>query len=158
MNFTVLPRTIIERVLEYRNHPEIRQWMKNQDVIKPQEHLDFVEKLKFYQQDRYWLVQKNHQKTDLGVVYLSQITEVDAEFGIYANPFEMGQGMGTCLANLGLHIAFQRLGLQTVRLRVVPQNSRAIRLYDRIGFETTETQDGLNHMVLTSQSFLQKSC
>lgn len=153
INFTVLPRTTVERVLEYRNHPEIRQWMKNRDVIKLQDHLDFVEKLNFYQHDRYWLVREDNKAIDLGVVYLSEITEVDAEFGIYANPLRMGNGTGTRLANLDLHIAFQRLRLQTLRLKVLPQNSRAIRLYGQLGFETTKTQDGLIHMALTSHSY-----
>ena len=53
LNFIDLKLEEKEMILKWRNHPEIRKWMYNQDEIKLEEHLSFIESLntkedKFY--------------------------------------------------------------------------------------------------------------
>ena len=46
LNFIDLELEEKEMILKWRNHPEIRKWMYNQDEIKLEEHLSFIESLK----------------------------------------------------------------------------------------------------------------
>jgi len=41
LNFIDLELKEKEMILEWRNHPDIRKWMYNQDEIKFEEHLSF---------------------------------------------------------------------------------------------------------------------
>ena len=48
-------------VLGWRNHPEIRKWMYNQDEIKLEEHLNFIDSLKLRKDKLYFLVKKEDE-------------------------------------------------------------------------------------------------
>ena len=43
-----------EMILKWRNHPDIRKWMYNQDEIKFEEHLNFIDSLKLRKDKLYF--------------------------------------------------------------------------------------------------------
>ena len=58
LNFIDLELKEKEMILEWRNHPDIRKWMYNQDEIKFEEHLNFIDSLKLRKDKLYFLVKK----------------------------------------------------------------------------------------------------
>jgi RimJ/RimL family protein N-acetyltransferase len=60
-----------------------------------------------------------------------------AELGIYLGERDAwGQGFGTEATRLTIDYAFNVLGLHNVFLRVIANNTRAIKAYERAGFRT----------------------
>lgn len=59
-----------------------------------------------------------------------------AEFGIFiAEPAHRGNGRGTEATRLLLRFAFEALSLENVMLRVYAYNERAVKVYERVGFQ-----------------------
>ncbi|MDR5853373.1 GNAT family protein [Caballeronia sp. LZ062] len=73
----------------------------------------------------------------VGVVYLLQIHWINrtGEFGIQiGDAAARGRGIGEAATRLMLRHAFADLNLRRVSLSVLADNTRAIRLYERVGF------------------------
>ena len=54
LNFIDLKLEEKEMILKWRNHPEIRKWMYNQDNITLENHLKFIEELKIKDDQLYF--------------------------------------------------------------------------------------------------------
>ncbi len=75
----------------------------------------------------------------VGNIYLTDIDGVSAEYQIFIGEKSYwGQGIATEASRQIIRYAFEELNLAKVYLNVKPQNSRAIRLYKRLGFEEVE--------------------
>ena len=61
LNFIDLKLEEKEMILKWRNHPDIRKWMYNQDEIKFEEHLSFIDSLKSRKDKLYFLVKKEDE-------------------------------------------------------------------------------------------------
>lgn len=73
----------------------------------------------------------------VGSVYLRDIdnTHHKAEYGIFIGEKEaLGKGFGTEAARLTISYAFEELGLHKVMLRVLADNERAKKSYEKAGF------------------------
>jgi RimJ/RimL family protein N-acetyltransferase len=72
-----------------------------------------------------------------------------------ADPDYRGKGYGTDAMRLGVRYAFNELGLERVTLQAVAHNARALRSYEKVGFELMGTErevdlrDGQRHGVVT---------
>ena len=64
LNFIDLKLEEKEMILKWRNHPDIRKWMYNQDEIKLEEHLNFIDSLKLRKDKLYFLVKKEDDFID----------------------------------------------------------------------------------------------
>jgi len=71
LNFIDLEQKEKEMILVWRNHPEIRKWMYNQDEIKLDEHLSFIDSLKARKDKLYFLVKKKDEF--IGVIDFTQL-------------------------------------------------------------------------------------
>ena len=75
----------------------------------------------------------------VGNIYLTDIDGVSAEYQIFIGEKSYwGQGIATEASRQIIRYAFEELKLAKVYLNVKPQNSRAIRLYKRLGFKEVE--------------------
>ncbi len=130
-NFVFLSLEEAALVLSWRNHPEIRRFMFRQEPISWEEHEKFLRNLYKSAYNFYYLVSL---KGPLGVVYLTnvQIKEKSTEIGLYRSPER--KGVGKKLLEIIEFLAFLLLGLDELRAHVLPQNERAIRLYQSFGF------------------------
>jgi len=134
LNFTALDPKQLTLVLSWRNHPDIRKWMMNQDEISLEDHCHFVESLRQRSDKRYFLVQDNDEY--IGVIDFTDITENAAELGIYANPGK--RGAGKILMRALIDYAFSTLRVKTLIAMVFSNNERAKHLYET--FDFTETK------------------
>lgn len=75
---------------------------------------------------------------EIGSVYLRDIDREkgEAEYGIFIGERDaLGQGYGTQAARLMLKYGFERLGLQRIFLRLLEDNAKALRSYEKAGFQ-----------------------
>lgn len=137
LNFTTLNKTQKELVLSWRNHPDIRKWMMDDNVITLENHLHFIDLLNTKTDRCYFLVQKDFEY--IGVIDLTAIHMDYAELGIYANPSMCG--VGNILMNSLIDYA-KELGITKLVANVYSTNVRAKNLYERFHFiQTKQIQD-----------------
>ncbi len=135
LNFVNLSNEDIEMIRVWRNHPNVRTWMYSQHKIGKEEHISFVEHLKKSYDSAYWLAES--ESNHLGVLYLNRINlrHKHAYMGLYTNPFQKVSGVGKILGRLVIRLAFDILDLHTLKLEVMEDNERAIKLYTKLGFK-----------------------
>lgn len=94
INFINLDDETIKQVWQWRNDPQIREFMYNKEVIPLENHLRFVESLKDRNDVAYWLVRKGAET--VGVTNLTDINieESSAELGYYMLPSKLNSGLG----------------------------------------------------------------
>lgn len=89
----------------------------------------------------YHVVGLTHEGQPAGVVGLKNIETAEAEFFGYLGRKELwGQGLGRQLLEVAAILARLRK-VRTLRLRVWKGNERAIRLYERLGFQRVEVHE-----------------
>lgn len=136
LDFTTLDTPLLTLVLAWRNHSNIRRWMLSDDEILMINHLQFIQSLKTRSDKRYFLVQR--EEAYIGVIDFTDITDISAEIGIYANP-DM-RGVGEALMNALIDYAFVTLKVKTLIATVFSDNERAKHLYEKFDFvETNRT-------------------
>lgn len=126
-------------LLDWRNSPEISQWMYTNHVISDAEHDSWFNQMLESSSVVYWKILAD--AVPVGAVFLTQIKiEVKVcEWGIYlAENKSRGQGIAHGASFLSLRYAFDELKLSTVRCEAVRENERAIGLYESVGFKKLE--------------------
>ena len=132
LNFIDLNMEEKEMILKWRNHPDIRKWMYNQDEIKLEEHLNFIESLKSRKDKLYFLVKKD--KEYIGVIDFTEIIEEESlHMGIYTNPNIKGNGK--ILLNKIIDYSFDNLKVKKIYSEVFSQNNKAYELYEKYNFK-----------------------
>lgn len=138
VNFIDLSLDEKNMVLTWRNHPNIRKWMFNQETISLDDHLMYIESLAGREDRVYFLVKKASQA--MGVIDFTNIDyeSKKTEFGIYSNPTL--KGVGNFLMESILDYAFDVLKVNTLISEVFEENISAIKLYKRYNFKSVETK------------------
>ena len=132
LNFIDLKPEEKEMILKWRNHPEIRMWMYNQDEIKLEEHLNFIESLKSRKDKLYFLVKKEEEF--IGVIDFTQLVEKKSvHMGIYSNPNLKGNGK--ILLNKIIDYSFNNLKVERIFSEGLMENEKAYILYKSFNFK-----------------------
>lgn len=123
----------LQRVLSWRNHPEVRRYMYTQHEIPLEEHARW-----FFQAsqdpERHLLVFEIGT-TPLGFINLHQIASGGiADWGFYAAP-DAPKGTGQALGQAALRYAFEALGLHKLCGQALAFNKRSIRFHLTLGFQ-----------------------
>jgi len=105
------------------------------------------EELDYALRDNGWLAEF-HGKADARIFVVEQAGEIiafsllaytgraEAEFRIALRADKLGQGLGRTITSLTLHEGFSKMNLSRIDLIVRKNNSRAILLYQHVGFKT----------------------
>ena len=132
LNFIDLNMEEKEMILKWRNHPDIRKWMYNQDEIKFEEHLNFIDSLKLRKDKLYFLVKK--EDDFIGVIDFTQLVNKESvHMGIYSNPNINGNGK--ILLNKIIDYSFNNLKVKRVFSEVFAENDKAHNLYKKFNFK-----------------------
>ncbi len=134
INFSNLDTDEKKMILEWRNDPKIRKWMRTKKPITLKEHLNFIDSLKSRTDKRYF-VAKEREKY-IGVIDFTDVNpkEKSAFFGLYTNPSLKKSGTGSKLLARIIDYAKKDLDLKLLRLEVLSSNKKAIALYEKFGF------------------------
>ena len=148
LDFTTLDDVMKGRVLEMRNHPQVREQMHSQAIIAKNDHLKFITSLKDNHSKKYFVVEYKQQL--LGVIYFTDIDHKDksAVFGIYANLLEKRDKMGSILMQAALAYFSDILSYKILNLEVYESNQRAVALYVKFGFVVDDYFYQEGHKVL----------
>ncbi|GLH57772.1 UDP-4-amino-4,6-dideoxy-N-acetyl-beta-L-altrosamine N-acetyltransferase [Helicobacter ailurogastricus] len=116
------------QILAFRNHPATTAWMYAERVSK-EAHLHFIEQLQHSQNAAYYLFKRGLELLGVGSLTRIDFAHNHAFLGIYKNPDL--EHVGTLILDGLEFIAFFKLGLHTLHLEVMANNTRAIGFYER---------------------------
>jgi UDP-4-amino-4,6-dideoxy-N-acetyl-beta-L-altrosamine N-acetyltransferase len=127
----------LETVLSWRNHPKVRSYMFNQDVVGLVEHTEWFLRESLNSKKHILIFEENF--IPLGFLNITQsLVAKDGVWGLYAAP-NAPLGTGSLLASEGLTYAFKILGLLKLTAEVIAFNDRSIRLHSKLGFRLERT-------------------
>ena len=141
------------RNLENKDVPFMLEWMHDADVVQyfrfdsskstEEDAKAFILMANQETNSRHYAI-VNDQDEYLGTISLKHIDleNRNAEYAICIRKGAMGKNIAKCATDLILKIAFLELKLHKVYLNVLEDNQRAIKFYEKYGFEYEGTLKG----------------
>lgn len=123
-------RLYVELAVEFlRGSADVMLSIALKNFLKvPDEFLDF-----YYDTEEFYFAQAGGE--NVGIINLNPKEGLISNIGV--NPKMRGKGYGTQIMNFGLKTLKDR-GCERARLRVHVDNTPAVRLYEKLGFEKTD--------------------
>ena len=135
------------RELQPKDAPLMLEWMHEPDVVKHlrrdfasktiEDCLQFIQAAKNSEEDLHCAI-VNDEDEYMGTVSLKHIREGKAEFGITVRSCAMGKGYAQFGMNSIIKKGFSEQGLDEIYWCVSPENVRALRFYDKNGYERSK--------------------
>jgi UDP-4-amino-4,6-dideoxy-N-acetyl-beta-L-altrosamine N-acetyltransferase len=123
----------LERVLAWRNHPDVRTYMYDQHEITLDEHQCWFERALPDPKKHLLVFEENDQP--LGFVSFNQVASGGiCDWGFYVAP-EAPKGSGRQLGRAALNHAFTQLKLHKVCGQVLAYNHRSIAFHQSLYFQ-----------------------
>ena len=127
----------LERVLAWRNHPDVRRYMYTQHEITLDEHQRWFERTLPDSKKHLLIFEVNQQP--LGFVNFNAVGNGGiADWGFYVAP-DAPIGSGRQLGCAALNHAFTQLKLQKVCGQALAYNQRSILFHQSLGFQQEGT-------------------
>ena len=153
------------RALKLEDANRMLEWMHNDDIVS-----NLGKNFKSYtvQDCEYFII---HSQTDnsnlnlaitddkdnyMGTVSLKHIIDNTAEFAIVLHPKAIGLGFARFAIHNILSIGFNKLNLKEIYWNVLKSNIRAIKCYDKNGYERF-VPDSVKYLTLGVQHFFTRS-
>ncbi|WP_309045384.1 UDP-4-amino-4,6-dideoxy-N-acetyl-beta-L-altrosamine N-acetyltransferase [Marinobacter sediminicola] len=122
----------LERVLHWRNHPEVRRYMYTTHEIKLGEHRKWFAGASTNPAIDLLIYEREDQGMGFVNITRTRCPEV-ADWGFYLAP-DAPKGTGRLLGNQALAYAFGKLGLHKVCGQALGFNERSIAFHKALGF------------------------
>lgn len=135
------------RKLELKDAPFMLEWMHDKSVVedlrtnfltKTIEDCENFIKSSWDDKNNWNVAIVDEKDSYMGTVSLKNIKEESAEFGITIRACAMGKGFSIWAMKEVLRIGFEERNLKQIYWCVSPDNKRAVRFYDKNGFERVE--------------------
>ena len=134
-----LTSTDVDKTLEWNNQAEISNFYSGHPFP-----VNIEMEKKWYEKILYsnfpitvFGIEFIETKTLIGITVLKDINLINrcAEFAIYIGDKEYkGKGLSIEASNETIEFAFKKIGLNRIYLKVLTENTKAIALYEKIGF------------------------
>ncbi|MEC5394202.1 GNAT family N-acetyltransferase [Bergeyella sp. RCAD1439] len=147
ISFIVYNREVLEKSWEWLNDPEVKYLTMTPDFTK-EEQLSWFNQLN--NNSHYFVKGVLFQKQIIGVVGLKKINldEKTAEyFGYIGEKKYWGKGIGKEMMNFIKEYAKEKLGLNSLYLKVILDNTRAIKAYEKMGFREFRRDNNIIEMI-----------
>lgn len=130
--------------LAWRNSDDARKWFINSAKIEWPNHLSWFNSYKEKNNDFVFIIESNGALVGQCAVYGVDHTTHKAEVGRFlAGPEHAGKGYIKRGCKLLIRICWEQLSLEKIFLEVLKDNTRAINLYEKLGFREVATRDNL---------------
>jgi UDP-4-amino-4,6-dideoxy-N-acetyl-beta-L-altrosamine N-acetyltransferase len=125
-----------ERLLGWRNLPEIARWMYSDHVISPAEHARWFDAALADPRRRYWIIEADGRPVGLANLYDLAPEHGRTAWAYYlADPSTRGQGIGAFVEYWMIEHVFGALGLNKLWCEVLIGNEAVWRLHEGFGFQ-----------------------
>jgi UDP-4-amino-4,6-dideoxy-N-acetyl-beta-L-altrosamine N-acetyltransferase len=126
----------LDRLLAWRNLPEIARWMYSDHAIAPQEHARWFAGALADPRRRYWIIEADGNPVGLANLYDLAPEHGRTSWAYYlADPSTRGQGIGAFVEYWVIEHVFGELGLNKLWCEVLIDNEPVWRLHEGFGFK-----------------------
>ncbi len=140
MKLRLLQKKDAERMLEWMHDPSVVEKLQTNFADKTLDDcLDFIDNSK--DDNNIHLAITDDNDVYMGTVSLKHITDDDAEFAITVHRDAMGHGYAIRAMREIIKKGFDEYGIRQIYWCVAPDNLRALRFYDKNGFERTDVNN-----------------
>jgi UDP-4-amino-4,6-dideoxy-N-acetyl-beta-L-altrosamine N-acetyltransferase len=121
-------------LLQWHNSDHIRAASFNDHLMTEQEHQQWFDSLKTERRSKHLIFES--RQVPLGLVRFAHIEKRHntAQWGFYLGDTQLPKGTGTVLTYFGLEYAFSELQVRKITAEVLADNSKSIRLHEKLGF------------------------
>jgi UDP-4-amino-4,6-dideoxy-N-acetyl-beta-L-altrosamine N-acetyltransferase len=138
MKITIIPlkKRYLEFLRRVRNHPEINKYLYKDVKISKKAQEKWYKNC--YLKDKTYLIFiAFDDKIPIGYGQINHIDRINGscEVGFCLSPEMQGKGYGEFLVKKIIDYAIKKLNLHRICLEVFVTNERAIKLYEKCGFE-----------------------
>ena len=140
VNFIKVEEGDLELIRQWRNSPEVGQYMYTDAEISVDQQKAWYDKIWSEENSRYWLIE--YKKKKLGLVYLIDIDLFHSKcfWGFYLGDTSIrGKGIGGKVEYNVLKYVFEELKLNKLCGEVLSFNKKVIKMHEKFGFK----QEGL---------------
>jgi UDP-4-amino-4,6-dideoxy-N-acetyl-beta-L-altrosamine N-acetyltransferase len=124
-----------DRLLGWRNQPEVARWMYSDHEISPQEHARWFEGALADPRRRYWVIEADELPVGLANLYDLAPEHRRASWAYYlADPSTRGQGIGAFVEFWVIEHVFGEMGLNKLWCEVLIGNEPVWKLHEGFGF------------------------
>ncbi|MFI4965091.1 MAG: UDP-4-amino-4,6-dideoxy-N-acetyl-beta-L-altrosamine N-acetyltransferase [Caulobacterales bacterium] len=124
-----------DRLLAWRNLPEIARWMYSDHAITAEEHARWFQGALGDARRRYWIVEADGRPVGLANLYDLAPEHGRTSWAYYlADPSTRGQGIGAFVEYWVIEHVFGDLGLNKLWCEVLIGNEAVWRLHEGFGF------------------------
>jgi UDP-4-amino-4,6-dideoxy-N-acetyl-beta-L-altrosamine N-acetyltransferase len=125
-----------DRLLVWRNSPEVSAYMYTDHQITPEEHERWFAGIEGDERRAYWIIEMDGAPVGLANLYDIDRRQRRCAWAYYlAEPAVRGRGIGGCVEYLMIEKVFGELGLTKLWCEVLASNAGVIRLHQKFGFK-----------------------
>lgn len=146
INYTDCTEEQQKEIFFLRNLSDIRKWMVNQEPIKWENHLRFVESLRHTSDRKYYAIYKENDL--VGTYNLTKESEHSWERGIITSPKYHGTGVTSEMERWVLN-SLPKDEFKTITAKVKLDNIRSIKYHEKIGYKETYRSNEFIYYKLT---------
>lgn len=125
-----------DNIIKWRNSEDVLKYFLDKRPLTAERHNEWYQNMILTGKVHQFIIVLDDER-EIGSVYLKNIDTVNsnAEFGIFiGEKCEKGKGYGTMATRLICDYAFRTLHLHKVYLRLLSDNQRAEKCYEKAGF------------------------
>ena len=124
-----------DRILAWRNSPDVRAYMYTDHVIAPEEHAAWFAGLEDDESRRYWIITSDDAPVGLANLYDIDRRNQRCAWAYYlADPGVRGLGLGSYVEYWVLEFVFAGLKLAKLWCEVLASNEPVWKLHETFGF------------------------
>ena len=138
------------RNLEIKDAPLMHEWMHDKNVVADlktnflsktmDDCLNFIH-MSNNDHGNWHMAIVDEEDSYMGTVSLKNIKEDSAEFGITIRSCAMGKGYALWAMKEAIRVGFEKMNINKIYWCVSPDNKRAVRFYDKNGFERVSAKE-----------------
>lgn len=146
-----VPDEIQEKLRQWRNREDIRNFMLNQHIISAEEHAVWLKGLRDKKENKSWVIFVKGKP--IGSIYLNNINyeKSSSEWGFYIGDERYkGKGLAKLILFEFLEDFFEKMEFLTLYTRVFSDNTAALHIYRKFGFREAEriSTDGIRKVAI----------
>jgi UDP-4-amino-4,6-dideoxy-N-acetyl-beta-L-altrosamine N-acetyltransferase len=124
-----------DRLLEWRNLPEVATYMYTDHQISKAEHESWFALAMVDPTRRYWIIELDGEPVGLANLYDIALAQKRAYWAFYlADPRVRGRGVGSATERFVMRHVFLDLGLDKLCCEVLATNDGVVKMHERYGF------------------------
>ena len=131
LNLRPVEKKDYEKILEWRNDPDVRINSLTQHIISIDEHTEYWND--FLKNETNFAFIAIHENNDIGVLKLKNIDKITYEIDIFISKSYRNRGLGSQVLKIAKDVALQK-GMKKLIAKIKYDNEASKKVFEKVGF------------------------